>query len=385
MKNNKIKFETKAIHAGQEPDSATGAIIVPIYQTSTYVQKSPGEHKGFEYSRTDNPTRQALEECLAALEDGKFGLAFASGMAATSAVLTLLKTGDQAVASDDLYGGTYRIFEKVYRDYGLDFVYVDASKPENVRKAITPRTKMIWLETPTNPLLKIIDLRAIAKISRQKRAILVVDNTFCTPYFQRPLTIGTDIVVHSTTKFLGGHSDVVGGGVVTSNKKYYDRMKFCQNAIGAVPGPLDCFLVLRGLKTLAVRMRQHEENSNKIARFLSTHKKVGRTIYPGLKSHPQHQLAARQMSGYGAVISFLLRSDLSGSKRFLKKLKYFGLAESLGGVESLAEHPAIMTHASLPVTIRKKLGISDSFIRLSVGIENADDLIEDLKSALGAV
>jgi cystathionine gamma-lyase len=267
----------------------------------------------------------------------------------------------------------------------LDFVYVDASKPENVRRAITPKTKMIWLETPTNPLLKIIDLKAMAKVSKPNNTILVVDNTFSTPYFQRPLTIGTDIVVHSTTKFLGGHSDVVGGGVVTSNKKYYDRMKFCQNAIGAVPGPMDCFLVLRGLKTLAVRMKQHEENSSKIARFLSSHRKVRKTIYPGLKSHPQHQLAARQMSGYGAVISILLRSDLSGAKRFLKKLKYFGLAESLGGVESLAEHPAIMTHASLPLTVRKKLGISDSFIRLSVGIENADDLIEDLKSALGAV
>jgi len=385
MKSKTIKFETKAIHAGQEPDPATGAIIVPIYQTSTYVQRSPGEHKGFEYSRTDNPTRQALEECLAALEEGKFGLAYASGMAAVSAVLTLLKAGDQVVASDDLYGGTYRIFEKVYRDYGLDFVYVDASKPENVNKAVTSRTKMIWLETPTNPLLKIIDLKAMAKVSKQNNAILVVDNTFSTPYFQRPLTIGTDIVVHSTTKFLGGHSDVVGGGVVTSNKKLYDRMKFCQNAIGTVPGPMDCFLVLRGLKTLAVRMKQHEENSNKIARFLSTHKKVKKIIYPGLKSHPQHQLAKRQMSGYGAIISFLLRSDLSGSKRFLKKLKYFGLAESLGGVESLAEHPAIMTHASLPVSIRKKLGITDSFIRLSVGIESADDLIEDLKSALGAV
>jgi len=380
-----MKFETKAIHVGQEPDPHTGAIIVPIYQTSTYVQKSPGVHKGFEYSRTDNPTRKALQECLASLEEGKFGLAFASGMAAIAAVLTLLKSGDRIIASDDLYGGTYRVFERVYRDYGLDFAYVDASDLKNVEKAITKKTKIIWVETPTNPLLKIVDLRSVAKIAKKHKAILVVDNTFSTPYFQKPLFFGADIVVHSTTKYLGGHSDVVGGAAITSSRAIYDRLKFSQNAVGAVPGPLDCFLVLRGLKTLGVRMDRHEENTHKIARFLHRHPKVRKVIYPGLPIHSQHNLAKRQMSGYGAVISFLLKSDLAGAKRFLRKLKLFGLAESLGGVESLAEQPAIMTHASLPIEVRKKLGITDNFIRLSVGIENVGDLIEDLKAGFGAV
>lgn len=380
-----MKFETKAIHVGQQPDPATGAIIVPIYQTSTYVQKSPGAHQGYEYSRTDNPTRQALQECLASLEEGKYGLAFASGMAAIATVLTLLKSGEQVIASDDLYGGTYRIFERVYRDYGLDFVYMDASDPKNVEKAVTGKTKMIWMETPTNPLLKIVDLKAVARIARKHKVIFVVDNTFSTPYFQKPLWLGADIVVHSTTKYLGGHSDVVGGAAVTSNRAHYERLKFSQNAVGAVPGPMDCFLVLRGLKTLAVRMKRHEENTHKIAAFLSRHPKVKKVIYPGLASHPQHKLAKQQMSGYGAVISFLLKSDLSGAKRFLRKLKLFGLAESLGGVESLAEHPAIMTHSSLPESVRHRLGITDNFIRLSVGIENGEDLIEDLKAGFGAV
>lgn len=380
-----MKFETKAIHAGQEPDPHTGAIIVPIYQTSTYVQKSPGVHKGYEYSRTDNPTRKALQECLASLEEGKYGLAFASGMAAIATVLTLLKSGDQIIASDDLYGGTYRVFEKVYRNYGLDFVYVDASDLKNVEKAVTKKTRMIWVETPTNPLLKIVDLRGAAKIARKQRAVLVVDNTFSTPYFQKPLLLGADIVVHSTTKYLGGHSDVVGGAAITSSKSIYERLKFSQNAVGAVPGPLDCFLVLRGLKTLGVRMDRHEANAHAIAKFLQQHPKVRKVIYPGLPGHLQHRLAKRQMSGFGAVISFLLKSDLSGTKRFLRKLKLFGLAESLGGVESLAEHPGIMTHASLPVEMRKKLGITDNFIRLSVGIENAEDLIEDLKAGFSVV
>ncbi len=380
-----MKFETKAIHVGQEPDPQTGAIIVPIYQTSTYVQKSPGVHKGYEYSRTDNPTRKALQECLASLEEGKYGLAFGSGMAAIATVLTLLKSGDQIVASDDLYGGTYRVFERVYRDYGLDFVYVDASDLKNVQRAVTKKTKMIWIETPTNPLLKIVDLRGVAKIARKHNAIVVVDNTFSTPYFQKPLLLGADIVVHSTTKYLGGHSDVVGGAAITSSKAIYDRLKFSQNAVGAVPGPLDCFLVLRGLKTLGVRMDRHEANAHAIAKFLYRHPKVRKVIYPGLPGHPQHNLAKRQMSGYGAVISFLLKSDLAGAKRFLRKLKLFGLAESLGGVESLAEHPAIMTHASLPLGVRKKLGITDNFIRLSVGIENVEDLIEDLKAGFAVV
>ena len=380
-----MKFETKAIHIGQQPDPSTGAIIVPIYQTSTYVQRSPGAHQGYEYSRTDNPTRKALQECLASLEEGKYGLAFASGMAAIADVLTLLKAGDQVVASDDLYGGTYRIFERVYRDYGLDFVYVDASIVKNVEKAITKRTKMVWMETPTNPLLKIVDLRAVSRIASKHELIHVVDNTFASPYFQKPLKLGADIVVHSTTKFLGGHSDVVGGAATTSIRKYYERMKFCQNAAGGVPGPMDCFLVLRGLKTLAVRMEQHEKNSHRIARFLVAHPKVKRVIYPGLPTHPQHKLAKNQMSGYGAVISFLLKSNLSGTKKFLSKLRLFGLAESLGGVESLAEHPGIMTHASLPLTVRERLGIGDNFVRLSVGIENVGDLIEDLKAGFSAV
>jgi len=380
-----MKFETKAIHVGQEPDPSTGAIIVPIYQTSTYVQKSPGVHKGYEYSRTDNPTRKALQDCLASLEERKYGLAFGSGMAAIATVLTLLKSGDQIIASDDLYGGTYRVFERVYRDYGLDFVYVDASDSRNIEKAITRKTKMIWVETPTNPLLKIVDLRGVAKIARKHKAILVVDNTFSTPYFQKPLLLGADIVVHSTTKYLGGHSDVVGGAAITSNKRIYERLKFSQNAVGGVPGPLDCFLVLRGLKTLAVRMEQHEKNAHRIVRFLANHPKVKKVLYPGLPSHPQYRLAKRQMTGFGAVISFLLKSDLAGAKRFLRKLKLFGLAESLGGVESLAEHPAIMTHASLPIEVRKKLGITDNFIRLSVGIENVEDLIEDLKAGFSTV
>jgi cystathionine gamma-lyase len=380
-----MKFETKAIHVGQEPDPTTGAIIVPIYQTSTYVQASPGKHKGYEYSRTDNPTRQALEECLASLEEARYGLALASGMAAIATVLTLLKAGDRVIASDDLYGGTYRVFERVYRDYGLEFTYVDASSPTAIERAITPQTKMIWIETPTNPLLKIVDINAVARIAKKSKAILVVDNTFSTPYFQKPLGLGADIVVHSTTKYLGGHSDTVGGAAVTSNRRFYERLKFSQNAVGAIPGPLDCFLVLRGLKTLAVRMNQHEKNTQKIASFLWKHPKVRKLIYPGLPGHPQHRLAKKQMSGFGAVLSFLLKSDLSGSKSFLRKLKLFGLAESLGGVESLAEHPAIMTHASLPKSVRQSLGITDNFVRLSVGIENVDDLIEDLKAGFAAV
>jgi len=384
-RTNKLKFETKAIHIGQAPDPATGAIIVPIFQTSTYVQKSPGAHKGYEYSRTGNPTRTALEECLASLEEGKYGLAFASGMAAISTVLNLLKAGDQVVSCDDLYGGTYRIFEKVYRDYGLDFVYVEATQPANFEKAITKKTKLVWLETPTNPLLKIVDLKAVAEIARKNKLISVVDNTFATPYFQKPLKLGIDIVVHSTTKFLGGHSDVIGGAIVTSNSRYYERMKFCQNAVGGVPGPMDCFLVLRGLKTLSVRMKEHEKNAKKIALFLHKHPKVKKVFFPGLSSHPQHKLAAKQMEGFGAIISFTLKSNLSGTKRFLSKLKLFALAESLGGVESLAEHPAIMTHASLPRNVRESLGITDSFIRISVGIENVNDLIEDLKSGFATV
>ena len=380
-----MKFETKAIHIGQEPDKATGAIIVPIYQTSTYVQESPGKHKGYEYSRTANPTRLALEKCLASLEEARFGLAFSSGMAAISVVLNLLKAGDHVISCDDLYGGTYRIFEKVYKDYGLEFSYVDLTFPENLSRALRKNTKMVWVETPTNPLLKIIDLKKVSEFAKKHNLISAVDNTFATPYFQKPLNLGIDIVVHSSTKYLGGHSDLVGGSILTSNQAYYDRMKFCQNAVGGVPGPFDCFLVLRGLKTLSLRMREHEANAIQVANFLSAHKKVKRVIFPGLKSHPDYKLARRQMSGSGGIVSFELKSNLAGAKRFLRKLKLFSLAESLGGVESLADHPGIMTHSSIPPALRRKLGISDTLILLSVGIENKEDLIEDLKRGLSFV
>ncbi len=380
-----MRFETKAIHVGQEPDKTTGAVIVPIYQTSTYVQESPGKHKGYEYSRTANPTRLALEKCLASLEDAKFGLAFSSGMAAISVVLNLLKAGDHVISCDDLYGGTYRIFEKVYRDYGVEFSYIDRTSPGNLSKALRKNTKMVWVETPTNPLLKIIDLKKVSDFARKHKLISAVDNTFATPYFQKPLNLGIDIVVHSSTKYLGGHSDLVGGAIVTSNQAYYERMKFCQNAVGGVPGPFDCFLITRGLKTLSLRMREHQANAIEVANFLSAHKKVKRVIFPGLKSHPHHNLARRQMSGYGGIVSFELKGNLTGAKRFLQKLRLFSLAESLGGVESLADHPGIMTHSSIPPALRKKLGISDTLIRLSVGIENKEDLIEDLRRALSFV
>jgi cystathionine gamma-lyase len=377
-----MKFETKAIHVGQEPDKATGAVIVPIYQTSTYAQESPGKHKGYEYSRTANPTRLALEKCLASLEEAKFGLAFSSGMAAISVVLNLLKAGDHVISCDDLYGGTYRIFEKVYKDYGIEFSYVDLTSTGNLSRALKKNTKMVWIETPTNPLLKIIDLKKVSDFARKHKLISAVDNTFATPYFQKPINLGIDIVAHSSTKYLGGHSDLVGGAILTSNQKYYDRMKFCQNAVGGVPGPFDCFLITRGLKTLSLRMREHQANAIAVANFLSSHKKVKRVIFPGLKSHPDYKLARKQMSGSGGIVSFELKSNLAGTKRFLSKLKIFSLAESLGGVESLADHPGIMTHSSIPPDLRRKLGISDSLVRLSVGIENREDLIEDLRKAL---
>ena len=376
-----MKFETKAIHAGQEPDETTGAVIVPIYQTSTYVQRGIGKHKGYEYSRTSNPTRAALEKCLASLEEAKFGLAFSSGMAAISTVMNLLKAKDHIIVCDDLYGGTYRLFEKVYKDYSLEFSYVDLTNPQNILKVLKKNTKMVWVETPTNPLLKIIDLKKISKLANKYNLILAVDNTFATPFFQKPLFFGADIVVHSSTKYLGGHSDLVGGAVVTSNPEYYDRMKFCQNAVGGIPGPFDCFLVLRGLKTLSVRMREHQTNAVEVAEYLSGHKKVKKVFYPGLKSHPRHNLAKKQMSGFGGMVSYELTGNFAGAKRFLKNLKLFSLAESLGGVESLAGHPALMTHSSIPLTLRKSLGISDELVRLSVGIENIEDLIEDLRRA----
>jgi cystathionine beta-lyase/cystathionine gamma-synthase len=377
-----MKFETKAIHVGQEPDPATGAVIVPVYFTSTFAQASPGKHKGYDYARTQNPTRQALEECGAALENGKYGLAFGSGMAAINNVLNLLKTGDHLVATDDMYGGTYRILEHVYRDYGVDSSLVDTTDPAKVEAAIKPNTRMIWLETPSNPLLRLTDLAVVSRIGRERGLITVVDNTFATPYFQRPLDLGIDIVVHSTTKYLGGHSDVVGGLVITSNEEHHKRLKFCQNAVGGVPGPMDAWLVLRGMKTLAVRMREHMANALAVANYLEGHPRVVRVIYPWLPSHPQHELARRQMSGMSGMVSFEIKGGLEAARRFLERVRLFALAESLGGVESLIEHPAIMTHSHIPAEIRQKTGISDSLVRLSVGIEGVEDLIADLESAL---
>jgi cystathionine gamma-lyase len=384
MPDRPPRFETLAIHAGQRPDPVTGAVMTPVYLTSTYVQSAPGEHKGYEYSRTHNLTRHALQDCLAALEGAKHGLAFASGLAATDALLHLLDAGDHVVYSDDVYGGTFRLFDKVFRRHGLTFTPVDASDPENVRRAMTPRTRMVWLESPTNPMLKIADLSAIAAIARAGGALSVVDNTFATPFFQRPLELGIDVVCHSTTKYLNGHSDVVGGAVLTSDAALYQRIQFLQNAVGGVPSPMDSFLVMRGLKTLHVRMERHQENAFRLARFLDGHPQVEKVTYPGLPSHPQHDLARRQMSGFGGMLTFVIRGGLPAARAFLSSLHVFALAESLGGVESLIEHPAIMTHASVPPETRAALGIADGFIRVSVGIENADDLVEDLERGFAA-
>lgn len=379
------RIETLVIHGGQHPEPITGAVMPPIFQTSTYAQAGPGEHTGYEYSRTHNPTRFALERAMAALENGRFGLAFASGCAATATVIQLLDAGDHVVAGDDIYGGTFRLFDKVMRRRGNDFTYVDPTDAENVRAAITDKTRLCWLETPTNPMLKIADISAIAAICRERGVLLCVDNTFMSPIFQRPLELGADLVMHSTTKYIGGHSDVVGGALVTRDPDLHDRLAFLQNSCGAVPGPQDCFLTIRGLKTLALRMERHEQNARAVAAFLEAHPKVLRVIYPGLASHPQHALAAAQMSGFGGMISFYLRGDLAAAARFLKAVQVFTLAESLGGVESLIEHPAIMTHASVPKEKRDALGIADGFIRVSVGVEHIDDLLADLTRALAAV
>jgi cystathionine gamma-lyase len=376
-----MKFETLAVHAGQEPDPLTGAVMVPIYQTSTYVQSAPGEHKGYEYSRTDNPTRTALQANLAALEGAKYGLTFSSGLGAITTIAGMLQAGDHVVAFDDLYGGTVRLFERVLRQFGLDFSYVDLSDAERLRAAIQPNTKLIWVETPTNPLLKLVDLAAVAAIARERNIITVCDNTFLSPYFQQPLSFGIDVAMHSLTKYLNGHSDVVGGAIMTNNEEIYQRLKYLQNAMGAVIGPMDAWLVLRGTKTLAVRMERHQENALRLARWLEDHPLVERVVYPGLESHPQHELARRQQRGFGGMITFFLQGDLEAARRFLSTVRIFALAESLGGVESLIEHPAIMTHASLPAERRAALGISDTLIRLSVGIEHIDDLIEDLAQA----
>jgi cystathionine gamma-lyase len=377
------RIETLAVHAGQEPDEKTGAIQVPIYLTSTYVQEGPGKHKGFEYSRTQNPTRAALEAAVAALEGGRHGVAFASGCAATTTVLSLLEHGDHVVAGDDLYGGTHRLFERVLRPLGLRFTYVDPREPALLERAIEAKTRMVWIETPTNPLLKLADLGAFADICRRRKLWLCVDNTFMSPYFQRPLALGATMVVHSTTKYLNGHCDVVGGCVVTDDAGIGERLRFLQNAIGAVPGPLDCYLVMRGMKTLALRMERHQQNAFALARFLESHPAVARVVYPGLASHPQHALAKKQMSGFGGMITFELRGGLKASRRLLERVRVFSCAESLGGVESLIEHPALMTHASVPEKTRAALGIGDGLVRISAGIEHQDDLVDDLRRGLG--
>lgn len=388
IKKNRQGLSTRGIHAGQRPDPTTGAIMTPIYATSTYVQDSPGVHKGYEYSRSQNPTRMAFEACVADLENGARGYAFASGLAAMGTILELLDSGDHVVAMDDLYGGSYRIMENVRkRSAGLDFSFVDLTDPANLEAAIRPETKMVWVESPTNPTLRLVDLDAIARIAKKHGLLTVCDNTFASPIVQQPLDHGFDIVVHSATKYLNGHSDIVGGvAVLREDGDLADRMAYLHNAVGSILGPFDSFLALRGLKTLAVRMRQHCSGAMRIAEYLEAHDKVERVIYPGLESHPQHDLASRQMvGGYGGIVTAILKGGLDESRRFLEHTDLFALAESLGGVESLIEHPAIMTHASIPAEIRAELGISDSLVRLSVGIEDIDDLLADLDSALAAV
>lgn len=378
-------FSTKAIHTGQEPDTATGATITPIYQTSTFTQEKIGVTKGYDYSRSDNPTREVLEKAIAALENGAYGLAFASGLAAETTILSLLKPGDNIVAADDLYGGTYRLFTKVVANQGITTTFADGTNPASIESYITKNTKIIWIETPTNPLLRLSDIQAISQIAKDRGVLLVVDNTFATPYFQKPLDLGADIVVHSVTKYINGHSDVVGGAVVTNNEELFQQIKFYQNAAGNILGPFDSWLTLRGLKTLAVRMERHESNAQKIAEFLVSNPNVITVNYPGLETHPQHDLAKKQMSGFGGMISFEIQGGIPEVNRFVENIKLFSLAESLGGVESLVSHPAQMTHASIPAYQRKNIGINDNLIRLSVGIEDVEDLIADLKYALDSV
>ena len=377
-----MKFSTKAIHAGQQPDPTTGAIMPPIFQTATYAQNGLGDHKGYEYSRSHNPTRTALQECIAALEDGKFGLAFASGMAAETTILSLLSAGDHLVACDDLYGGSYRIFERVMRRYNVETSYVPAGNVAAYEQAIRPNTKLIWLESPTNPLLRLIDIQAVTEIAHRHNILVVVDNTFASPYFQQPLKLGADIVVHSTTKYINGHSDVIGGALVLNNEEAYESMKFYENAAGNVPSPFDAWLVLRGIKTLAVRMRQHDENARAVAKFLAEHPRVEKVYYPGLPSHPDYELAKRQMSGFGGMVSFQFKGVYADVDKLVRRFKVFSLAESLGGVESLVCHPVSMTHGSIPKEIREARGLTDTLLRLSVGIEDAEDLLADLQQAL---
>lgn len=384
MANANYKLDTKLIHAGVEPDPTTGAIMTPIYQTSTYVQAAPGDHKGYEYARTQNPTRTVLQNALAAIENGNYGLSFGSGMAATDAVMKLLAPGDEVIVGNDLYGGTYRIMTKVFANYGIKFQFIDMHDAQNIKNYITPATKMIWIETPTNPLLNVIDIAACAAIAKANNLLLVADNTFASPYLQTPLDLGADIVLHSATKYLGGHSDVVHGALIVKDAALDEKLRFIQNSCGAVPGPHDCWLVLRGIKTLHVRMQRHCENGEAVARYLRNHPKVGKVLWVGFEDHPNHDIARKQMRGFGGMISFTLKDDsMDAALSVLSKTKLFSLAESLGGVESLIGHPATMTHASIPREDRVKNGLVDSLIRLSVGIEAIDDLIADLEQAIG--
>lgn len=379
-----MKFGTKAVHAGVEPDPSTGAIMTPIYQTSTYVQAAPGDHKGYEYSRTRNPTRDVLQKALAELENGTHGLAFGSGMGAADAVIKLLKPGDEVISTSDLYGGSYRMFTKVFANYGIKFSFVDMADLDAVANSITDKTRMVWMETPTNPTINLIDIAGVVALCKGRKILKVVDNTFATPYLQNPLDLGADIVLHSVTKYLGGHSDVVMGALVVKDDELNDRLAFIQNTCGAVCGPMDSFLVLRGFKTLHLRMRQHCENGRKVAAFLDAHPKVDRVYYPGLESHPGHAIAKKQMRDFGGMVSFTLKGDImDDAVRVMSSTHLFALAESLGGVESLIGHPASMTHASIPKAKREAAGLKDSLIRLSVGVEDAEDLIEDLRRAIG--
>jgi cystathionine beta-lyase/cystathionine gamma-synthase len=384
MTQKKTGFATRAIHVGQEPDPGTGAVTVPIYPTSTYVQEELGKHKGYEYSRVSNPTRTRLEENLASLEGGLASRVFASGMAAINAITTLLKSGDHLVCGNDLYGGVPRLFNQILADFGLQFTYVDTSDPDNVTRAIRKNTRMVYVETPTNPMMTVSDIRAISDVCRRKGVDLVVDNTFMSPYFQQPIALGADMVVHSTTKFLNGHSDGLGGAVVCTRPEQAEKLAFVQKAAGAILSPFECWLVLRGVKTLAIRMKQHDENGRVVAEFLALHKKVKKVFYPGLQDHPQHKLAKRQMSGFGSMISFETGS-LSHAKKILKKVRVCSLGESLGGVETLISHPATMTHAALGEKGRKQIGITDGMVRISVGIEDVDDIVADLDEALKAI
>jgi cystathionine beta-lyase/cystathionine gamma-synthase len=382
--SKQMKLATKIIHAGAEPDPSTGAIMTPIYQTSTYVQTAPGQHKGYEYARSQNPTRKALEDAYAIIENAKYALAFGSGVAATDAVIKLLKPGDEVIAASDMYGGTYRLFTKIYEKFGIKFKYVDTTNADNLKPLINGNTKLIWLETPTNPLMNITDIEAIAVLAKPNKIMVCVDNTFASPYLQNPLDLGADIVMHSSTKYLGGHSDVIQGALMMNDTNLRDQLYFIQKSCGAVPGPMDCFLVLRGIKTLHVRMKQHCENGAIIAQWLRNNNKVGKVYWPGFEDHPNYAIAKKQMRGFGGMISFVLKDDsIETARKVLSSTKVFSLAESLGGVESLINHPASMTHASIPREERIKNGLSDALIRLSVGIEDAEDLIEDLKQAIG--